>query len=106
MSKFCCKHCGMITDNPEIVPHPDKDKFYREREKERDNLFCAMGNEDDLRLLYINSLRATHIDNMLRLKYNHSITCPICLDEPRFWREEPFPTDTDINLSTIPKRVI
>ncbi len=42
-----------------------------------------------------------------RDKYNHSITCPVCLGETRFWRESPLPlaplpTDGRINLDGSP----
>ena len=53
MAKFCCKHCGMITDNPEIEAFFD-----------------------------------------LADQHYYKVTCPICLQETRFTRPEPFPTDT------------
>ena len=38
----------------------------------------------------------------------YKITCPVCLGITKFIRPEPFPTDKEdnINLSTIPSRVI
>lgn len=52
MPNFVCKHCGMITENPEIVP------FF--------------------------SISSRHF---------FKITCPVCLNETRFWRDELFPAD-------------
>lgn len=93
MLKFCCKHCGMIADNPTIIPHPDKDKEFREYKKR-----IAEWVEKGQRI------PGVYLVDM----YNHSITCPVCLNETRFWRDEPFPTDKEdkIDLSTIPKRVV
>ncbi len=66
MPSFVCKSCGMITENPEIVPHPDS-RFYRGRKQKG--------------------------DGFLLRSFNHSITCPVCENETRFWRDKPFPTD-------------
>lgn len=79
MRKFVCKHCGMITENPEIVPHPDRDKEFREI----------------LRIAREYEAKGKPVPGVYRVKeYNYSITCPVCLNETRFWRDEPFPTDT------------
>jgi len=76
MSKhFVCKFCGMITDNPIIVPQPEKDKEYRN---------------------FLKSSKPKAISYILDARYNHSITCPVCLNETRFWRSEPFPTDVPV----------
>ena len=81
MPNFCCKHCGMITDEPEIVSHPDKDVIYRDKKD---------------------------FASIMKSRYNHSITCPVCQNETRFWRDEPFPTgkNDNIDLENIPSRVI
>ena len=74
-----CRHCGMITDNPTIVPHPDKDKEFREMQ-DKANEYLSKG------------IRVPGV-YITEGKYNHSITCPVCENETRFWRDEPFPTD-------------
>lgn len=56
--KFVCQFCGIVSDNPEIVPCPD--------------------SKDD---------RASPI------RYKYSITCPVCLNETCFWRDDRFPID-------------
>lgn len=30
MPRFCCKSCGIITDDPEIIPLPEKDAKFRQ----------------------------------------------------------------------------
>lgn len=80
MPKWCCKHCGMITDEPEIKPLPDKDKEFREMARPGD-YYVSRGR-------LVPGVYAVGGD-----RYNHSITCPVCLNETRFWREEPFPAD-------------
>lgn len=86
MNRFCCKFCGMITDNPEIVPHPDKDKEYRE-------IGEKLHKQGPSPEKYWTSLSYEMYEASYSHKYNHSITCPVCLNETRFWRDEPFPTD-------------
>ncbi len=86
---FQCKHCGVITDEPEIVPHRDEDAEYRKLFKEYEDYWQG----DILNLGHYHSLRLAQLEGLLKGKYNHSITCPICLKETRFWREEPFPAD-------------
>ena len=78
MNRFCCKHCGMITDEPTIVPHPDKDAEYRDKMshyKGKPSAFFLINTPP----------------------YNHSITCPVCENETRFWRDKPFPSDIPID---------
>ncbi len=70
-NQFVCHNCGMITDDPEIVPHPERSTMYRKPFSTR---FLLSG-----------------------VVYNHSITCPVCLNETRFWRDIPFPVDVPIN---------
>ena len=38
--------------------------------------------------------------------WHYTITCPVCGDTHDFLREEPFPTDVDIDLENIPNRVV
>ena len=84
--KWLCKHCGMITDNPDITAHLDKDKEYREIGKKL-QAECPSPERHWSRL----SLEL--YGSIYKDKYNHSITCPVCLNETRFWRDKPFPTD-------------
>lgn len=100
-SQFCCRHCGMVTDNPEIVPHPEADKQFREFLEEHKGDWQS--SDGATRYAY---------GNVIKEKYNHSITCPVCENATRFWRDKPFPTDTmtnkeklDYYLETIPRRV-
>ena len=88
MPKFVCKFCGMITDEPTIVPHPDKDVYYRELSKEYEAYW-----QDGKNFGTFYMVRLDEFERRLEGKYNHSITCPVCLNETRFWREEPFPVD-------------
>ena len=39
MQRFVCKRCGFIIENPEIVPHPDKDSYYRKVEENLNNFW-------------------------------------------------------------------
>ncbi|KKN15927.1 hypothetical protein LCGC14_0981190 [marine sediment metagenome] len=86
MPNFVCQHCGMITDSPEIVPHPGKDTEYRELFKEYEAYW-----QDHRNLGHFFMLRLAQFEGLLKGKYNHSITCLVCLNETRFWRDEPFP---------------
>lgn len=101
-NRFCCKFCGVITDNPEIVPHPETEKEIFNAISELRAQIDAIRNVhekvreghdirlDELAVLY------SHLDEAkksLVAKYNYSITCPVCQNETRFWRDEPFPTD-------------
>ena len=72
MPKFLCRHCGIITDDPEIVPHRESDEFYR-----------------------------SWFDTLPRGCYNHSITCPVCLGITYFWRESRFPVDDPTSALSI-----
>ena len=83
MPKLCCKHCGMITDNPEITPHPERDKLFREMQ-EKANEYLLKG--DRVPGVYI-----------IEARYNYSITCPVCENETRFWRDKPFPVDVPLS---------
>jgi len=80
MRKFCCKHCGIISDNPIIVPQPTFDAYCREHD--------------------------------IYPRFNYVITCPVCENETRFWRENHYPTDkpsdedSGVDLSTIPSHLI
>lgn len=74
MPHFACKICGVVTDDPEIVPHPDEDAHYRE-----------------LAAAYKRGPSALALMGMP--PFNHSITCPVCLGVTRFWRETPFPVE-------------
>ena len=81
MPRFHCKHCGIVSDDAEIVPLPDMDEFYRTARNE--------------------------IIPPDSKPFNHTITCPICLGETTFWRESalplaPLPTDGRINLDGSP----
>ncbi|KKM72352.1 hypothetical protein LCGC14_1421410 [marine sediment metagenome] len=102
MPRFHCKHCGIISDGPEIVPHPDKDAEYREIAESIRPLYSkAKGH------CFFSALVIEMKETQLAGRYNHSITCPICLNETRFWRESPFPlaplpTDGRINLDGSP----
>ncbi len=78
MPKFHCKHCGMITDNPVIDPHLERNDMFREPISARIKLSGEY--------------------------YNYSITCPVCENETRFWREEPFPTD-DLHRTTLKEQM-
>ncbi len=105
MNRFCCKHCGMITDNPEIVPHPDKDKEFRIIEDNMEARAESLVNCFTGRSRWQEAWFETQA-SILKFKYNHSITCPVCQNETRFWREQPFPTDIDVDLKNIPNRVV
>ena len=89
---FQCKCCGIITDNPTIMPHPEKDAEFRKALKEYDG--------------------PVKIEDYSFYNYNYSITCPVCENVTRFWRDKPFPTDIDENggleayLKSLPSRVI
>lgn len=85
MNRFCCRNCGMITDNPEIIPNPKADKEY----KRLATRYFHASLCRRLRGIFSNE------DIDLIFRYNYSITCPVCENETRFWREEPFPADKE-----------
>ncbi len=90
MNRFCCKFCGMITDNPEIVPHPDKDKEFRVI---LDNMEA---HADRIANFFTGHWQEAWFEtqaSILKFKYNHSITCPVCGKTTCFWRDEPFHAD-------------
>lgn len=91
--QFCCKHCGMITDNPTIVPHPDKDAYFRNLEKHHSSYLKKVECPISHYTIIVYDLLFVELQG----RYNHSITCPVCLNETRFWREKPFPTDVPTN---------
>lgn len=82
MPHFHCKHCGIVSDDPEIIPLPEEDEHYRKLIA----LYPPYGG----------SVRH-YLDHPQ--PFNHKIICPVCLNETRFWRETPFPvaplTETD-----------
>lgn len=45
--------------------------------------------------------KAVGLSHRLQKKYNHSITCPVCENETRFWREEPFPAEDPTSALSI-----
>jgi len=87
---FLCKHCGIITErNPEIVPHPDKDEYYHRLQERYDNYFKEVKHPFGHYTILAYDLLFLELEG----KYNHSITCPVCLNKTRFWRDEPLPGD-------------
>lgn len=88
-NQFCCKHCGCITDNPEIVPHPDKTIYYLELFTNYEKAWKQTPELGHFALM-VWQFNNNRFEAELRDKYNHSITCPVCLNETRFWREAPF----------------
>ncbi len=99
MPRFHCKHCGIVSDDAEIVPLPEKDAEFRRLLKAHESAEEPIGRFTELNFLWR--------ENVLAGKYNHSTTCPVCLGETRFWRESPLPlaplpTDGRINLDNSP----
>ena len=94
----------MVNEHPEIVPHPEKDAEYRQLQVRYDGFWQKVGDAE-YGMFTINA--SDRLFAQIRLKYNHSITCPVCLGETTFWRESPFPlaplpTDGRINLDGSP----
>ena len=87
MNRFVCRHCGMITDNPEIVPHPQEGERYRTLLK------FAIKN---------NLLKGA--EAIMEARFNYGLMCAVCLNETRFWRDEPFPTD-DLHRTTLKEQM-
>ncbi len=104
MPRFHCKHCGIVSDDAEIVPLPKEDAWYRQLQVQYDGFWQKVGDAE-YGMFTINAY--DRLFAQIRLKYNHSITCSVCLGETTFWRESPFPlaplpTDGRINLDGSP----
>ena len=90
MPRFHCKHCGIVSDDAEIIPLPEEDEHYR-------GLIALYPPFGGSRMHYLDHPQP----------FNHKIVCPVCLGETTFWRKSPFPlaplpTDGRINLDGSP----
>ena len=89
-NRFCCKNCGMITDNPTIVPHPEKGAYYGELNAKIDEF---LESKEGTSYTPLEEAKVKVMVSRVDKKYNYSITCPVCENETRFWRDKPFPAD-------------
>ena len=91
MPHFHCKHCGIVTDDPEIIPLPEKDAAYRKLQARYDGFWQKVRDSEygQFTIIAYNNLFIE-----LGGKHNHFITCPVCENETTFWRESPWPVAT------------
>ncbi len=94
MPHFNCRFCGIVSDDPEIIPLPEKDAEFRAMFAEYEDTWKTGLSVDVLAIPAFARMHFEAIESYessLKAKYNHMIICPICMGETTFWRESPFP---------------